>query len=374
MSSYLFYAIIVLVFFFLELLYFRIAYRYKIFDQPNHRSSHQDLVIRGGGIIFPVAALAGMISSGDVSWYFLTGLLLISGLSFWDDIVNLPFPNRLAVQLLSGALLMAEFSPSVGVYWIPVIYFLTLAAINAYNFMDGINGIIAGYSVVTLLTLCFINTQVRFVADEFLLSMVIAAVVFAFFNFRHKALCFAGDVGSISMAFVLAFLIIRLITQTGNFLYIALLLVFGLDTATTIVLRMVQDENIFKAHRRHFYQYLVNERSVPHLQVSFLYCLSQMMIDLFIVFGPFDKPEDSLKNLTWLVVMAMAIFVTLRIVVQKRTAKQQVASIIVKTPEADEKHHEHPGKRSEQLDRISANASGNSKVKIQRLGDYKSTN
>ncbi|WP_299285202.1 glycosyltransferase family 4 protein [uncultured Mucilaginibacter sp.] len=265
-----------------ELLYFKIADHYNIIDKPNHRSSHTAITIRGGGIIFPFAILAFSFYAGFVYPYFLVGLLLISFISFMDDIRELSSKVRMLFHITAVALLFYQLHLFVfPVYWILLALVFVIGTINAINFMDGINGITGGYGLVTLVTLQYINAvRVHFTADGFLIVAILAVLVFNFFNFRTKAKCFAGDVGSVSLAFIILFFLMQLIIKTHNPGYFALLLLYGLDAVSTIVFRLFRKENIFKAHRSHLYQFLANEKKLPHVLVTSLYALVQLGINI----------------------------------------------------------------------------------------------
>ena len=151
--------------------------------------------------------------------------------------------------------------------------------INAYNFMDGINGITGGYSLVILAALAYINKEVvTFVEADFIYTVICSVLVFCFFNFRKKAKCFAGDVGSVSIAFILLFLIGRLIIETEDFSWIVLLSVYGVDSVLTIIHRLMLHENIGLPHRKHLYQIMANELKIPHVMVSSIYMAVQAII------------------------------------------------------------------------------------------------
>jgi len=158
--------------------------------------------------------------------------------------------------------------------------------LNAYNFMDGINGITGGYSLIITGALCYINLyRVSFVDNDLVYAFILALLVFSFFNFRTKAKCFAGDVGSISAAFMIVFLLGKLIIKTEDFSYIVLLAVYGVDAVLTIIHRILLTENIFEPHRKHLYQLLANELKINHLIVATIYMILQGLIafGLFIV-------------------------------------------------------------------------------------------
>lgn len=304
--------------FLLLLAYFEVAKRFKIVDKPNHRSSHLHPTILGGGIIFPLILLSFCVISDFKFPLFCTGLLLISVISYYDDLKPLPNYIRIICHLIAVYLVFLEthlFNESLWI--IPLAYIVVIGTINAYNFMDGINGITASYSLVTLLSLLYINQNIEhFIMDEWLAVPSVAVLVFGFFNFRKRALCFAGDVGSVSMAFIVIFFLLTLIIQSGELKYIGLLLVYGLDTVITIIFRLIRRENIFEAHRSHFYQYLANVKSWPHLLVSMSYALVQILVNTFLLNYSVSAP-----TFLWLVVLSGIAVIMMRVLVE---GKQQL--------------------------------------------------
>lgn len=150
--------------------------------------------------------------------------------------------------------------------------------------MDGINGITGVYSLVLLLSLLWIDVyHLNFIDPQLLMIAIGGVVVFNFFNFRKKAVCFAGDVGSISMAFLICFLLLKLMLKTADVKYLLLLSVYGIDAVFTIIIRLSRRENIFKAHRSHLYQLLVNEGGHKHLLIAFLYGAMQLIVNLIVI-------------------------------------------------------------------------------------------
>jgi UDP-N-acetylmuramyl pentapeptide phosphotransferase/UDP-N-acetylglucosamine-1-phosphate transferase len=266
-----------------ELLYFRIADRFNIIDKPNERSSHTKITLRGGGIIFPISVLLYTVYSGNYIWFTL-GLVAAATISFLDDILTLSGKIRILVHLAAVSLLFHQVE-LFNYYWVWIImgYILVIGTINAYNFMDGINGITGAYSLSILIPLFLLNLDYKFVDESLLIFIVASVMVFLIFNFRKRAKCFAGDVGSVSMAFIVLFLITKLIIATGDYKYILLLAVYGVDSVLTIVHRLFLKENIFKAHRKHLYQYLSNEMKLPHLVVSTLYAIIQFGIAIWLI-------------------------------------------------------------------------------------------
>ncbi|WP_293302863.1 glycosyltransferase family 4 protein [Pedobacter sp. UBA4863] len=303
----------------LELIYFKLADRFNIIDKPNHRSSHTSITIRGGGIIFPISVLVYAMINNFPYPYFVIGLFSISIVSFLDDILTLNNKVRLGIHLSSVLLLFFQWNLfSLNWYCILIALIFAIATINAYNFMDGINGITGGYSLLTIGTLYYINEKlVAFTSPELLIVVGLSLVVFNFFNFRKKAKCFAGDVGSVGMAFIILFLIGQLIITTQNLSYILLLLVYGTDTAFTVLFRKIRGENIFVAHRSHFYQYLCNQLGYSHLLVSSLYIAAQLLLNVALI----SLNHDMMNYSMYLFLAFISIYLLLRF---KLEGKQQL--------------------------------------------------
>lgn len=254
----------------LELAYFCVADRFNIIDKPNLRSSHTSIVLRGGGIIFLFGAWLFFSFFGFQYPWFILGLSLVGLVSFIDDIHSLPDSVRLVIQFVAMGLMFYQFGIlNPNDWWIVLVALIVcVGIINAYNFMDGINGITGGYSISVLLPLIYLNTQTHFIDMPYLYVAGLSLLVFCFFNFRKKAKCFAGDVGSISMAFILLFALGLLILRTNDFSYIIFLAVYGADAVLTICHRIQLHENLGEAHRKHAYQLMANELHIPHVAVS----------------------------------------------------------------------------------------------------------
>ena len=232
-----------------ELVYFKLADRFNIIDKPNERSSHSAITIRGGGIIFYLGALIWNIQSGFVYPFFFIGLTLFAFISFLDDILTLSSKIRLPIQFLATYLVLHEIFGYENWLFMVIGLILFTGIVNAYNFMDGINGITGFYSLVSIISLFIINTQISFIETDLLIYVGLSVIVFNLFNFRKKAKCFAGDVGSVSIAVIVVFMIFMLIYKTNNLWYILLLSVYGVDSVLTIIHRLLKKENILKAHR-----------------------------------------------------------------------------------------------------------------------------
>lgn len=299
MIMFLIYSIIAVILLLAELAYFKVADCFNIIDKPNERSSHTTIVLRGGGIIFTISMVAWavmMVMMGkDIGPYlpFLFGLILIAVISFIDDIHSLPDSLRMVVQI--GSILLMFWSMGLYVldlnWWLValiviVALFFSVGATNFINFMDGINGITAAYSFAMLLPILFLNRDMRFIEESYLIVAIIGILVFSIFNFRPrgKAKCFAGDVGSIGIAFIILFALGRLMLATKDVTYIVFFLVYGIDGTLTIIHRIMLHENLGQAHRKHAYQLMANELGMSHVVVSLLYMAIQLVISLGFIY------------------------------------------------------------------------------------------
>ena len=319
MNIYVTYLIIAAILAAAELVYFRIADKCNIIDKPNERSSHSKVVIRGGGVIFVIGLWIWSAFFGFQYPWLLVAVTLAAGISFVDDIRSLPDSVRLVVQFVAMGLMLWQIVSGLGfageefAWWVWALIavaalIVCVGATNIYNFMDGINGITAGYSLAVLLPLALVNRSFAslrmtyepaapgmtegagivegFVDGSLILVVILSVLVFSWFNFRpkNKAKCFAGDVGSVGMAFILLFLIGCVIMKTRDITWLVFLLVYGVDGCCTILHRIMLHENLGEAHRKHAYQLMANELGMSHVVVSLIYMGLQLVISLGFVY------------------------------------------------------------------------------------------
>lgn len=278
MIHFIFFMVLLLV----ELLYFKIAYRFNIIDKPNLRSSHTQITLRGGGILFPLAVVLGL-GMGYVSLVFALAVVLVATVSFIDDIRPLSQLPRLLAHVVAIGLVLYDLEIIIiGWWWLPVVAILLIGWTNAFNFMDGINGITVLYALVSLVTFRFLPEMVASVPMLDLMS--IACLVFAYFNLRKRAKTFAGDVGSVAMALFLGYYMVQLISTTQQIGYLLFFAVYGIDALLTIFNRLRKKENILEAHRSHLYQYLANEKKLPHVGVAVGYAIVQLAVNCLTVY------------------------------------------------------------------------------------------
>ena len=313
----------------LELLYFRIADKFNIIDKPNHRSAHTEITLRGGGVIFPIAFLLFLGSqiiqqesliSPQNYFIFGIGLLAICIISFIDDILDLSSKIRLVFHFISVTLLLYFINAFqlLPIWAIPILFIMIIGILNAYNFMDGINGMTGLYSLVVLGSLLYVNQNIiKFTDKNFIVYPILACLVFLFFNFRKKAKCFMGDIGSMGISFWVLGLLGLLIIKTQELKYLLFLTVYGVEVVLTILERLILKENIFEAHRRHLYQLFSNEKKVSHLVVSAIYAFLQLLINVIVIL--LDLP-------IWLIFASIIIPILIIYLVIKTNIKKEIQS------------------------------------------------
>jgi len=287
-----------------ELTYFFIAKKYKIVDKPNSRSSHATTTIRGAGIVLWLAAVCYTVwIHSTESFYFLTAMTLLSFISFRDDISPLRNRVRIVVHFMSVFILFSQFYNYISLPGWAIIASLIVCVgmLNAFNFMDGINGMTGLYNLLLLLFLQYINkTVIAFANPELMWFAAIFLVIFLFFNFRKQAICFIGDVGSLGIALWVIYLLIKLMIATNSIAWILLVAVYGVDTTGTIIYRLIRGKSIFRAHRMFFFQRLSNEMKISQLTVSSIYASTQLIIDFILLYVYLNR-EDNLWTVSILI-------------------------------------------------------------------------
>lgn len=288
------YTILGLILMIIMLLYFKVANHFNIIDKPNHRSAHTEITLRGGGIIFWFSALLYFVQKVPNNYFFFIGITLVSLVSFWDDIQSLSNKIRISIHFLAITLIFYDLGlfDLVPIWGVVIAYILAIGLINAYNFMDGINGITGLYTLVVMGSFLYVNTKIQLFTDgSFIKYAMIASLVFLFFNYRKKAKCFAGDVGSIAIAFWVIYLLLKLILVTNSLIWLLFLAVYGVDAICTITHRLYLKQNIFEAHRLHLYQVLSNEYKIQHRLVSLYYAMAQIVISILVIYC-YQKIQD----------------------------------------------------------------------------------
>jgi len=293
------------------IIYLRLARRQALMDVPNERSSHLYETVVGGGFVIPLAFIGWSVFYTEINLYLIAAILVVSSISLIDDLRGVQPLVRFMAQVLAISFILfeldiLEFLPYP--FIVVLIGLVYLSWINAFNFMDGINGMMAGYGLLTILTLLFLNERSVFIESSIIIATGIGILVFGFFNFRRKALCFAGDVGSISLAILLGYFFLKLLLQTGDITYLILVVVYGIDSAGTILERLIKKENIFRPHRLHLYQRYANDRKRSHLAVSSAYMAVQLLVNIGFLY------VIAYESKLWSIAYCVSVFVTLLLV------------------------------------------------------------
>lgn len=268
----------------------------RVMDVPSERSSHTRPVPKSGGLAIVLAFAAGSLIiyffakyARIPDWYFWSFFscgVLLAGVSFVDDITQASFQLKVLTQLvcmlvmLAGGVVLTRLSlplhgeTDLGWVGYPLTALWLLGLINAYNFMDGLDGMAGGVAVIAGAFLCAIafDEHAWFV---YLTSYVLVASAAGFLIFNFPvARIFMGDVGSAFLGFTFAALSVvgaEIDAARLSFYIVPLLLFhFIFDTFFTFIRRWLNGEPVYMAHRTHLYQ-LLNRMGLSHAQVSLCY-------------------------------------------------------------------------------------------------------
>lgn len=286
-------AIVFLILLLALLIYQRLAIKFGIVDKPNERSSHTHVTVRGGGILFPIAAILWWVVFDFQHTWMVLGIVVISGISMLDDMYTISSRIRFGIQFLALSMAFYDLDVFNQIHWagLPFLYFVSLGIINAINFMDGINGITGLYGLVFLGSLLAVNEYNELFDENLIHYEILAIFVFLLFNLRKKALMFAGDIGSISLAYLIIYFLTQWYLSEPTWTIILFLAVYGIDAFLTILKRLKNRENVLKPHRSHLYQLFANQAKKDHVIISLVYAFLQMGVNFFLFIYPQTSPS-----------------------------------------------------------------------------------
>jgi len=314
------YTIVFLILLLLALVYQRLALKFGIIDIPNNRSSHALPTVRGGGILFPLSVFLWWMAFDFIHTWMVLGLVWIASISLLDDIYSISRKLRFGVQALG--LTMAFFD--LGLFsqesWviIPFLYFVALGIMNAINFMDGINGITGIYGLVFMGSLLAIYQFMPIFEESLIRYLIISLIVFLIFNMRKKAMMFAGDIGSISLAYMIIYFLTQWYLATKDWTIILMLLVYGMDSFITLTQRILRKENPSTPHRSHLYQYLVNQVGKDHVTIALFFGILQFGVNFFLFIFPKSMPSTGLGIAV--LFTSIAIYLLIKLPLEKKYA------------------------------------------------------
>ncbi len=307
--------------------YIKAAHYYKIYDHPVGRSSHLKRTITGFGIFVLFGLfIYSLVFPYTLKSFFIIGLLMIATISFIDDIVFVKHFIRLIFQVFALILMAIElpFNYVSIEKWplIIAIVILGIGVLNAFNFMDGINGMLGLNSLVILLSFLWLNyhsidmagNKITFVdKNEFLYTLIVGVSIFLVLNLRKKAIVFAGDTGSIALAFIIFYLMLNLIFKTGNYAYLLLFAVIGIDAGLTVIFKLLLRENIFVPHRDFLFKKLVHVGKQKHVKISIIYACVQALVSIIVIALPLQgKPTAQLSILFIFTVTLCSVYIFIR--------------------------------------------------------------
>jgi UDP-N-acetylmuramyl pentapeptide phosphotransferase/UDP-N-acetylglucosamine-1-phosphate transferase len=303
-------SVIFIVLLIVGLIYYRLAIRFGIVDKPNHRSSHSKATVRGGGILFPAAVVLWWFAYDFQHTWMVLGLVGLSVVSLLDDIYSLSSRVRFGAQFVALTFAFHDLDIFHQVYWyiLPIFYFISLGIINAINFMDGINGITGLYALVFFGSLLAVNTYLQLFLPDLIQYEILAICVFLIFNLRKKALMFAGDIGSISIAYLMIYFLLKWYLVAQSWTLILFLAIFGIDAFLTLLERWRKKENLLEPHRSHFYQLLVNQGKKDHIIIALAYAILQLVINFGLFFYPQHTPNPYLSAILLIAIGGAYIF------------------------------------------------------------------
>src|ERR1051326_3449597 len=252
------------------------ALRRGALDIPNERSSHRMPTPRNGGIAIVCGLMAASLWRADrTALIVLAGALASAIAAAVDEWRPVPHVLRLSLQVaiasgtavVAGLLLKSLALPFATLAWswllVPLTLVWIVGVVNAYNFMDGLNGIASIEAIVCGATMALLASRHGDVAGA-VLAAAVAGAAAGFLPWNLAGSIFMGDIGSGTLGFTFAVTALRLPTDGGSFAAAALPLApFLFDTAVTLVRRAFNREFLFHAHRSHFYQRL-NQLGWPH--------------------------------------------------------------------------------------------------------------
>ncbi|MGR6086921.1 MAG: hypothetical protein ACU4F9_01980 [Arcticibacter sp.] len=297
-------------------------------DIPNQRSSHNYNVARGGGFVFAFNFLACSFVNGSFFSGLNAGLCLLFIIGLWDDIRNVKPFTRLIVQFIAVFCLLYDtaFDLSDGIIWIMILMILFSYLVNVFNFMDGINGMLGFYGITLIIAIHFIIYHTPFSFHDPYVWLLGSLIAFLFYNARIHAKVFSGDVGSLTLSFLLLPMVFTSYTPTvanadnlNQLLFsISCVSIFLMDSFTTILHRLLRRENIFESHRFHLYQLITPRFVRNHLVTSLGYSIFQ----LFIILCSYHVTTTIFYRLVLFVILALFFFLLRLVLLRIETTLQ----------------------------------------------------
>lgn len=328
----------------------------KLEDDPNERSSHQSKTPTLGGIGFYCALMIMFFffkkwDELDVIYHIIPGLTILFVVGIKDDLIDISPYNKMLAQLCAIIFILTNESFTIhslngffGIYEIPYYLYLAigsfmmLTVVNAYNLIDGIDGLAAIVGVI----ISMLFTTIFFLTEEYiyvLLSLALNGSLMAFlgFNLSFSKKIFMGDTGSLIVGFVISILTLKFLALTpssyknlpfllenGPLIAISILIVPLFDTARVFTIRLANKKRPFSPDRNHTHHILVDYLGLTHKQASFIIGgFNLIFVILFIILG--SNSRDQYLALVLLVTVIILAYLFYRFDYSFTNLKRKIA-------------------------------------------------
>ena len=276
--------------------YFFLSKRFSGTSTKLSQKNGNGLAITGAGGILVLTILLYAFLGDTTHTYFLFAFSMLAVVNWLDDLYEVHSGWRLITQFLSVSFLVMEFG-LVSSYWSPFFLVVAVGVINAYNFMDGINGLSGVYGLAVLLPLALILPVNEMDTGQITLVLLFL-ILFLVFNFRSSAKVILGDVGSVSLGFLVLFYSVKCFKDYDIYLLVSFSMLFLLDSGITLVERTLKRENVFQSHKSHLYQLLVRKKGYDQRWVALGYGVLQLVINLILIELPGRREQVIFSLLT----------------------------------------------------------------------------
>ena len=287
------------------------------------RSSHTTFTPTCGGIIVPLALIVFSCihaSALDINWWMaIGGALLLAAISLYDDIRPLDPWTRLIAQTIVMAVTFQYMCYPQAFHIYLLVIIIGVGATNTINFIDGITGMLGFYTIVTFSSFAYalylMSPDANAMYIQLCIIIVLAMAAFLIFNIPDKI--FAGDVGAITIGFLIVFVCVHIALDSHNASVMIFLIVAVFDAGLTTLQRLFAGENILMPHREFIYEVLTSRWRLPHIVVSLCYALLQLLINALYFLVP--------VNQHWTYFIAVFILLTFAYFAIRRSPKSRIA-------------------------------------------------
>ena len=287
----------------------------KLMDFPNQRSSHIHLTPTFGGVSFFITLVLTLLliqelDNNNLSLNFIAGLTILLFTGLKDDLVVISPQSKLLGQLLAiSVFLFNSEMYKINLYGLFGVYetgmilgilitvFIMIAIINAFNLIDGIDGLAAAIGITSL----SIFTVIFYFLQDYYLSLICISLIgslmaFLRYNLSSKKKIFMGDTGSLIIGFVISAMTLKFLTldikslntllfipQNSIFIVSSILIFPLFDTIRVLIVRFIKKKNLFLSDKNHTHHALLNLGN-SHIKSSFLISIVSLISSLILIY------------------------------------------------------------------------------------------